>query len=375
MALHSFSNYHFIKKLSFNKSAHADFSSTLKNRVAVYLSTNGKSRFGSRPLVLKSVLMLALYFIPLGIMYFGGVNQIWQLFLMYIVSGFGMAGIGMGIMHDALHGSFSKNKVVNKWMGCTMNIIGASDEIWKLQHNVLHHSFTNIEEHDDDINAPFFLRFSPHAKRNRLHAFQHFYVWFFYGLSTLSWITSKDFIRLYRYKKSGLIKEQGEFRRIFSKIILWKLIYFAYILALPLMLTSFAPWITILAFLTMHFVTGLCISTVFQTAHVMPDTSYPLPDDTGRLEHQRLVHQLATTCNFSPGNKWFSWLIGGLNYQVEHHLFPHISHVHYRHLAPIVKRTTEEFGIPYYSYPNFFAALKGHYLMLRKLGTLPTGSR
>ncbi|MGE9313807.1 fatty acid desaturase family protein [Niabella sp. CJ426] len=312
--------------------------------------------------------MLSLYLVPLGFIYFGSIVQVWQLFALFVVSGFGMAGIGMGIMHDALHGSFSKNKGINKWMGYTMNLIGASDEVWKLQHNVLHHSFTNIEEHDDDINAPFFLRFSPHAKRNRLHAFQHLYVWLFYGLSTVSWITSKDFIRLYRYKKLGLIKDSGEFKKILSKIILWKLIYFSYVLVLPLILTPFAAWIVVLAFLAMHFVTGLCISSVFQTAHVMPDTSYPLPDSMGKLEHQRLVHQLATTCNFSPGSKLFSWLIGGLNYQVEHHLFPHISHVHYRSLAPIVKRTTAEFGIPYYSYPNFFAALKSHYQMLRKLG-------
>ncbi|WP_114788850.1 acyl-CoA desaturase [Niabella yanshanensis] len=315
--------------------------------------------------------MLSLYFVPLGIICFGGISQIWQLFALFILSGLGMAGIGMGIMHDALHGSYSKSKTLNKWMGYTMNLIGASDEVWKLQHNVLHHSFTNIEEHDDDINAPFFLRFSPHAKRNRLHPYQHYYVWLFYGLSTISWITSKDFIRLNRYRKLGLIKGKAEYKRLLLRIIFWKFIYFSYVLVLPLLLTSLAPWIVILAFLSMHFVTGLCISIVFQTAHVMPDTSYPLPDGAGKLEHERLVHQLTTTCNFAPRSKWFSWLIGGLNFQIEHHLFPHISHVHYRHLAPIVKKTTEEFGIPYYSYSTFFSAIKSHGIMLRQLGSMP----
>ncbi len=315
--------------------------------------------------------MLALYFIPLSVICFGGITQVWQLFVLFILSGFGMAGIGMGIMHDALHGSYSQSKILNKLMGYTMNIIGASDEVWKLQHNVLHHSFTNIDEHDDDINAPFFLRFSPHAKKNRLHTFQHYYVWLFYGLSTISWITSKDFIRLNRYKKQNLIKNNAEYRRLFFKVILWKLVYFSYVLVLPLILTSFAPWIVIVAFLSMHFVTGFCISIVFQTAHVMPDTSFPLPDYAGKLENERLVHQLATTCNFAPRSRLFSWLIGGLNFQIEHHLFPHISHVHYRRLAPIVKKTTEEFGIPYYSYPTFFSALQGHSTMLRKLGSMP----
>ncbi|HMR84914.1 MAG TPA: acyl-CoA desaturase [Niabella sp.] len=315
--------------------------------------------------------MLLLYFVPLGIICFGDITYTWHLFALFILSGFGMAGVGMGIMHDALHGSYSKSKTLNKWMGYTMNLIGASDEVWKLQHNVLHHSFTNIDEHDDDINAPFFLRFSPHAKKNRLHPFQHYYVWLFYGLSTISWITSKDFIRLHRYKNLGLVKGKAEYRRLLLRIIFWKLIYFSYVLVLPLLLTSFAPWIVILAFLMMHFVTGFCISIVFQTAHVMPDTSYPLPDSAGKLEHERLVHQLATTCNFAPRSRLFSWLIGGLNFQIEHHLFPHISHVHYKHIAPIVRQTTEEFGIPYYSYSTFFSAVKSHSMMLRKLGSMP----
>ncbi|WP_262915367.1 fatty acid desaturase family protein [Niabella ginsengisoli] len=103
--------------------------------------------------------MLLLYFVPLGFICFGNIESTILLFTLFILSGFGMAGIGMGIMHDALHGSYSNSKVLNKIMGYTMNMIGASDEVWKLQHNVLHHSFTNVEEHDDDINAPFFCAF------------------------------------------------------------------------------------------------------------------------------------------------------------------------------------------------------------------------
>ncbi len=139
---------------------------------------------------------------------------------------------------------------------------------------------------------------------------------------------------------------------------------------LPLLLSPFAPWLVILAFLSMHFVTGFCISIVFQTAHIMPDTKFPLPDGVGKIENERLLHQLATTCNFCPQSKLFSWLIGGLNFQIEHHLFPHISHVHYQHIAPIVKKTTEEFGIPYHTYPTFVSAIKSHSKMLHTLGRM-----
>ncbi|MFY0687462.1 MAG: acyl-CoA desaturase [Cyclobacteriaceae bacterium] len=314
--------------------------------------------------------MLSIFFAPLAVIIFVPFTSVALLFGLYIVSGFGMAGIGMGVMHDAIHGSYSKNKIVNKLMGYTINLVGASDKVWRLQHNVLHHSFTNIQEHDDDINAPFFLRFSPHAEANKLHRYQHFYAWIFYGLSTISWVTAKDFVRYTKYYKMGLVKDRKTFIKGIYKIAAWKPIYFSYALILPILLTSFSPWMILLAFLAKHFVTGLSITLVFQSAHVSPDAAFPLPDEHGNLESERLVHQLETTCNFAPGSSLLTWFIGGLTHQIEHHLFPNISHVHYRKIAPIVKQTAEEFGLPYHSNGTFLAAVIKHFQMLRDLGRM-----
>src|SRR5690554_3348314 len=321
-------------------------------------------------MIYKSILMLSLFCIPFIIIISGIVTSPIALFALYILSGFGMAGIGMGVMHDAIHGSYSKNRTVNKYMGYTMNLIGANAHVWRVQHNVLHHNYTNIDEADDDLNAPFFLRFSPHAKRYWLHKFQHFYIWFFYGLSTISWITTKDFIRLKRYKNKGFFGGKNEYRNVLLKLIGWKILYYSYALVLPLIMVPLAPWIIILAFLSMHFVTGLAISTVFQTAHVMPDMDYPIPDENGMIANSWTIHQLATTSNYAPNSRFFSWLIGGLNFQVEHHLLPNICHVHYKKLSPIVAATAKEFGIPYHSKKTFMAAIVDHMKMLRKLGTM-----
>ncbi|MFI2744466.1 fatty acid desaturase family protein [Zhouia sp. PK063] len=293
-----------------------------------------------------------------------------MLFTLFIMSGLGMAGIGMGIMHDAIHGSYSKHKLVNKIMGATLNMIGASDQVWKLQHNVLHHSYTNIEDHDDDINVPFFLRFSPNTPYRKLHRFQVYYAWFFYGLSTMSWITAKDFVKLTHYYKEGYIKTKKAYRHKLLKIIGWKVLYYSYALVLPIWLAPFAPWLIVSAFVAMHFVTGLCITMVFQTAHVMPDANFPMPDQQGNLASDRVVHQIQTTCNFAPKSKVFSWLIGGLNYQIEHHLFPTVSHIHYKHIAGIVRHTAAEFGVTYTCYPTFYAAVKNHFKMLYLLGRM-----
>jgi linoleoyl-CoA desaturase len=249
-----------------------------------------------------------------------------------------------------------------------MNLIGANSAVWKIQHNTLHHTYTNIEGHDDDISPPSFLRFSPNSPLNAIHRYQHVYTWFFYGLSTISWITSKDFLRLVKYRRMGFFNKPNEFRNTLLKVIAWKVLYYTYTLILPMILLPVSPFIVLAAFLCMHFMTGLIISAVFQTAHVMPDTTFMVPKEEGPMEEEWLVHQLRTTANYSPGSRVFPWLAGGLNYQIEHHLFPDICHVHYRSISKIVRETAAEFNIHYQSYHSFGYALAQHYRMLRMLG-------
>jgi len=314
--------------------------------------------------------MLALYFVPIITLNMGIVNSPWLLFSLYSLAGLGAAGIGMGVMHDANHGSYSKNRKVNKYLGYTMNLVGASASVWKIQHNVLHHTYTNINGADDDINPPFFLRFSPNTKRYWLHRYQYIYVWFFYGVSTLSWVISTDYIRMNRYYKMGFLNKKNELRNEVLKIIGWKIAYFSFILIIPLIMIPIAPWMIILAFIGMHFVTGISLSIVFQAAHVMPTNDFPLPDENGLITNEWSIHQLATTSNFSPRNRFFSWSIGGLNYQIEHHLFPNICHVHYKKLSRIVAKTARQYGIPYHTKKTFISAIWDHILMLRQLGKM-----
>lgn len=315
--------------------------------------------------------MLALFFVPLTILSAGLVSSAWWVFGLYIMAGFGMAGVGMGVMHDAIHGSYSKNKKVNKLMSYSMNLIGANATTWRIQHNVLHHTFTNIAESDDDINTPFFLRFSPHAEKHPIQKYQHIYAWFFYGISTLLWITAKDFVNAVRFNNMGHYKGNKKFWKEILSIAGWKLVYYSYALILPMIMLPVAWWVVLVAFLTLHIITGLSVSTVFQTAHVMPDLDYPLPNNTGVIDNDWAIHQMATTTNFAPDNRFLAWCIGGLNFQVEHHLFPNICHVHYRELSKIVAETAEEYGVPYFVKKTFAGAVVDHVGMLRALGNMP----
>tara|TARA_R110001632_G_scaffold1883_4_gene8546 strand:+ start:101327 stop:102292 length:966 start_codon:yes stop_codon:yes gene_type:complete len=319
-------------------------------------------------MVTKTIFMIALFFVPLLILSSGIVSSTPMLFALYILSGFGMAGVGMGVMHDAIHGSYSKNKKINRFLGYSFNLIGGNATVWKIQHNVLHHTYTNIEEADDDLNAPFFLRFSPHAKHYWVHQFQHIYIWFFYCISTISWITTKDFVRLKRYRDMGFLDKKNEYNKALVRMTAWKIAYYVYALILPMIMLPFSWGIILLAFLCMHFVTGFLVSIVFQIAHIMPNTNFPLPNNNGEMDDSWYGHQLATTTNFSPKSKLLYWLIGGLNYQVEHHVLPDVCHVHYKGLSKIVADTAKEFGMTYHVKSSLFSAIGDHTRMLKSLG-------
>ncbi len=357
------------KSIRFTPNQKGDFISVLRKRVKTHFQTQKKSTYGNAGMVVKTVFMLALYFVPYFLMITGVVTDTWMIIGMWALMGFGMSGIGLSIMHDANHGSYSKNKTVNKYMSYVMNLIGASSFNWKIQHNVLHHSYTNIEGVDEDIDPGILMRLSPHAKHYKIHKFQHIYGWFLYSIMTFLWLTSKDFVQLNRYKKMGLIKGQKRtYGGVLAETIFSKIAYYAYALVIPLIFISAPWWIIVIGFLVMHMITGLWIGCIFQPAHVMPSSEYPIPDDTGNIENNWAVHQLFTTTNFSPKSRLFNWYVGGLNYQVEHHLFPNICHVHYKRISKIVKETAKEFGLPYNSQPNFAIALMEHAKMLKQLG-------
>ena len=357
-----------ISPLRFKNPDQADFVRTLRRRVDDYFKSNDLSKTGGLKLKVKAVCMFLLYTAPYFAMMFGLITDIWVMWLMSALMGLGMAGIGFSVMHDANHGSFSRKSWENKFMGFSINFLGGNVNNWKIQHNLLHHSYTNIEGYDEDIAPAGILRFSPHSEKKKIHKFQFLYAWFFYGIMTLSWTFLKDFSDSVRYDRMGLYKQlKTTFKKEFWLILATRAIYFVYMMVIPLMVLEVSFWQWLLGFLTVHYIAGFVLASIFQLAHVMEDTDFPMPKD-GNLSNQWAVHQLKTTLNFARKNKVLSWFVGGLNFQVEHHLFPNISHVHYPKIAPIVESTAREFGLPYFCEPSFRSALSSHARMLYQLG-------
>lgn len=353
----------------FNVQDRPEFFKELRKRVNSYFKDNNISKYANLNMKVKTAFMVSLYFVPFILILTGVVSTVWPVLIMWMLMGFGMSGIGLSIMHDANHGSYSKNQNVNNALGFLIHFIGGYSYNWKIQHNVLHHSFTNVDGHDEDIDSGI-IRLSPNQKRKGIHRFQVYYAPFFYGLMTIYWSMAKDFEQIVRYKRKDLLQTQGlTFKKAITQIIFSKIGYFALIFVLPMLLSGVLWWQTLIGYLLMHFICGLTLALIFQSAHVLEETEFFLPDENGSVENNWAIHQMKTTANFSNKSRWFSWLIGGLNFQIEHHLFPNICHVHYRKISKIVKETAEEFHVPYYQHKTFIGALKSHFTLVNKLGT------
>ncbi|PKP11158.1 MAG: acyl-CoA desaturase [Bacteroidetes bacterium HGW-Bacteroidetes-3] len=357
--------------INFSRTDKAIFFKTLNKRVNTYFKENGLKRTGNWKLYTKAIVMFGLFLVPLIVILTISLPQ-WALLLLTVVIGIGMAGVGMNVMHDSNHESFSNRKWVNKLMGSSIYILAGNVYNWKVQHNVLHHTFTNIPGFDEDIDAGRIIRFNKHAKWLKIHQFQKYYSFFLYGLLTINWAITTDFKQMHKYLKRKL--SYGKFPNPateWTTLIITKIIYYLLWIVLPIAVMDIAWWEVLIGFFVMHYTAGMILSVVFQLAHIVPKAEMPVPDKEGNLEHTWAVHQLYTTTNFAPANKFISWYTGGLNHQVEHHIFPHISHIHYGKIAKIVKETAMEFNLPYNEYKTFQKAIIEHFNQLKTLGAKP----
>ncbi len=365
-----------VKKLNFVRFAlggQDSFYETVKESVKHYFESNAISPYANASMWFKTGVMLALFFLPYALIVTGIADSSGFFFFgMWFLMGLGMVGIGTSVMHDANHGTYSANKKVNNLVGHILEVIGGYAVTWKIQHNVLHHTYTNVSGLDDDIDSIVLLRFSPQQPRYWFHRYQYLYAWFFYMLMTLYWMTVKDFQNAVRYKQRDLLtKQKVTLKQALLRISIFKLGYYAYIMMLPIIISDM-PWYFVVAgFLLMHLTAGLILSCIFQPAHIIETSGFAAPIETdgkSKMEDSWAIHEVANTANFAPNNRFLTWFIGGLNFQIEHHLFTDVCHVHYRKLAPIVKSITESYGIPYHEAPTFRNALLEHARMLKKLG-------
>ncbi|RZK23251.1 MAG: acyl-CoA desaturase [Hymenobacter sp.] len=341
------------------------FHAELKRRAAHYFQTEAKAQTGNTALLGKAVLLVSsLVALYVHLVFFTPAPG-WAV-LECVALGTVIALVGFNVMHDGAHGSFSRHPRLNRAAAFTLDVLGGSSYMWDAKHNTVHHMYTNIDGVDDDLDIQPWMRVTPEQKRYRAHRFQHLYFWLLYSLLYISWVLFTDYQK-YFTRRIGSVPLKPMSRADQSTFWGFKALNLGLYVALPIYMVGVLGWLV--GFLVTGCVAGFVLSIVFQLAHTVEQTAFPVPHETTRkMEDEWAIHQLRTTANFATHNRVISWLVGGLNFQVEHHLFPKVSHVHYPKLSQIIKQTCAEFDVPYQEYPKMWQAVVSHVVFLRRLG-------
>jgi len=355
------------EKVKFINKSQSVFFATLKQRVDEYFKDRGISQYANWQMVLKTIINLSVMVGSYFLIILGQFSVSVMLYLS-ILLGFFIAFVAVGICHDAIHGAYSKNKKVNSLLGFLFNLIGANAYVWSIMHNIAHHTFTNIDGHDEDIAPVPLLRLSPYQDHWKMHRYQHWYAFLLYGFTTLLWVFVKDY-RVFFQRKIGNIDNRHHPKVQYFNLFFFKAAYYFIFLILPIIIINIPWWQVIIGFVIMHFFEGLTLATIFMLAHIVEGVDYPLPDEKGNIENAWAIHQIHTTSDFARDSVWANYFCGGLNFQIEHHLFPRVCHIHYSAISKIVKKTTQDFNLPYLDNKTFANAISSHLRFLKKLGS------
>jgi linoleoyl-CoA desaturase len=354
------------RKIKFSKAD--SFHKELKWRVDEYFLTTGKRRRDCPQMYLKVAILLSGFAAAYGLLVFAAQTW-WQGLPLAMLLGSIMAGIGMNVQHDGGHQAISDWRWINRLMAMSLELIGGSSYYWHWKHAVLHHTYVNLSGHDTDIDLGILGRLSPNSPRLAFHRWQHFYLWILYGLLAIKWHFYDD----YRDLVLGTIGEHRIPRPAgwdLAQFVVGKIGFLKLAMVIPL---CFHPIGTVMLFYAITAtVAGIVLSVVFQLAHAVGQAEFPVPRaDTGCVENEWAIHQVETTVDFARTSPLATWLLGGLNFQIEHHLFPRICHIHYPALSPLVEATCRDFGVTFSEHRTFRSGVAAHYRWLRQMG-MPT---
>jgi len=345
----------------------SEFIKVFRQRVDNYFESNNISPYANSEMIFKTIFAIVAWASVYTLILSDVLSSNYFLLIMtFMLLGFVNIFIAFNIMHDATHDAYSKKQWVNDLLGYSMNFIGANQYLFRRMHGA-HHGYVNIQGIDVTLETHGLFRFTPDEPYLKHHRWQHLYTPVLYALAMLHWVTVKDFKWFFVEKHIGNLKNVKHPFREYVILIVSKIVYFGLTLALPLMFLSAPTWVILLGFINLHLLPSLTFALIFQVTHVYDGTHYPLPDEDGNIDNNYALHVLETTADFSRKNRLGTWLMGGINIHVIHHIFPQICHVHYSKLTDILKETSEEFGIEYQENPNFWVALKKHMWMLHHL--------
>ncbi|GAC1422520.1 MAG: acyl-CoA desaturase [Flavisolibacter sp.] len=355
-------------KISFNNNGQLFFTA-VKKSVDAYFSTSNIKKTGNWKLYAKTMFLIPLAVLTYMFLLLQHYSPLVGILLSFLL-GLTLVSIAFNVMHDACHGSYSSKKWVNSLLSLTMNALGSNSFIWKIKHNIIHHTYTNVDGIDDDIAKSPLLRLCPTQEWKPMHRFQYLYMFILYSLSTILWVYFTDILKYFNRKivvTEMNISPVQHFNFWISKVL-----YVFFYVALPVFFVGWLHWVV--GYLVVNMTMGLVLALVFQLAHIVEKTTFEAAKAQNKtIDMEWAVHEIKTTANFAQTNPLITWFVGGLNYQVEHHLFPRVSHIHYKAISKIVQQQCRIFQLPYHNYPTIREAVMSHIKIMKQLGERTNG--
>lgn len=350
-------------------SRHGAFYREVVERADAYFESSGRRRRDMPQMYFKSFVLLTWFWGSWALLVFAAASA-WQAALCAISLGLSIAAIGMGVQHDANHGAYSSRPWVNRLFSCTLDLMGVSSFIWRQKHNVIHHTYTNIDGIDSDIDFGPIARLTPEQPWYPWHRYQHLYCWIAYGSLLPKWVWLEDFLILFS-RRIGPHRLPKLDRSDLARFVIAKIVFVTWSMVIP---SLFHPvWQVVLFHLLATYTLGVTLATVFQSAHCVEDVEFPLVPEGGAVDQEWAAHQVETTVDFGRNNPVATWFFGGLSFQIEHHLFPKICHMNYPALSHIVDEVAAKHHVRVRRRATVREGIAAHYRHVRRLGLREEG--
>jgi linoleoyl-CoA desaturase len=337
------------------------FLSTLNKKIDIYFFERGKSKYGNKKIIHRYLIIKTFIIANYVLMMIS--NSISVAVISFAFLGPLFIVLTLNVSHDAVHGIAHSNSRINAYLAFQMDLFGANSYAWKKRHKTGHHIFPNVLNKDPDLKQSFMVKIFPNTERLFFHKYQHIYVPILYSFYTINWIFIRDFKD---FITKPLIREIP--KKEYLKFFAFKLVYFFIFFIIPIKYSVLGFSQVLIAIIFMHILASYFLTIALIPSHVSENSIFPLPNNKGVMPYSWSHHQVVTTSDFATKNKITTWLLGGFNHHVSHHLFPLISHVHYSEITPIIKETILEYGLPYTHVSSIFKAYKSHYKLLKKNG-------
>jgi linoleoyl-CoA desaturase len=353
-------------KIRFRDRRGGEFYATVRRGVEDYFRRTAKSRYADGTLIAKGVVYLGVALGAYGLILTGWFGA-WGMLLLANVYGIAALLLGINVGHDGAHAAISRHRWINQTvLYASFVLIGADPYLWQMRHVRSHHIFPNVNGCDIDIDSNLFLRLSPNHPKRWYQRYQHLYAPFVFWLVDIHTVFVQDLHYLFKRELANMVDIRHPPSAYFS-FIACKVVFVGLIFVIPVLVLPIPWWEVLLGALLMSFVSSCAFVYLLIGTHFCEEATFPETDAHGVIEHDWATHAMLTSLDWSPYSRLAHVIAGGSNAHAAHHLFPNVSHVHYRAISRIIHTAAVECGVPH-NVSTLPRMIRSHFRFLKRMG-------